>query len=421
MEEDKISLAERIGTWFKLVDLNFHGIYPWIFLAPYVLWLGLRFTLERDRWRSSLPAHLLGCAVFAAASHTFASHAGWNRRVIVTYKAERKESLDETGRPATNIIRTNEFKIVSDGPLPQLSHLPPEIGDSLENMERSMKSGGPEALGSPVKHDSLFWTRGASRNLSELLNVLAYASLVGIAQAVHFHRRSRERERRAAALEAQLTEARLNALQAQLHPHFLFNALNAISTLLRRDTRAAQDALASFSDLLRLALSQSTQPEVALSEDLRFLRRYVEIQATRLGDRLRFEEVVPEETLRCLVPALLLQPLVENAIRHGIEPAPDPGAVRVVVEPRGTRLVLTVEDTGVGFSAATRDQDNPGIGIGLENLRARLKSLYGTEGSIDVGPRPGGGVRVRVEIPLRKMDAVEAPSSSAPENRPMCP
>lgn len=245
-----------------------------------------------------------------------------------------------------------------------------------------------------------------SQTMSILFYVFGYAAIAGFAQTVHFHRRAREREGREAALEAQLTKARLNALQAQLHPHFLFNALNAISTLLRRDPRAAQDALASFSELLRLALCQSTQPEVTLREDLEFLRRYVEIQQTRLGDRLHFEEVIAPEVLDVLVPALFLQPLVENAIRHGIEPSANPGVVRVIVQPQGERLVVTVQDNGAGLSNKENERSG-GAGIGLLNLRSRLESLYGDRQKIDFGPQPEGGVTVRVELPLQQADRAE--------------
>jgi sensor histidine kinase YesM len=235
----------------------------------------------------------------------------------------------------------------------------------------------------------------------DLLSLFVYASLVGLVHTVQLHRESKERERRAEALEAQLTAARLSALQAQLHPHFLFNALNAISTLLVRDVRAARDALASFSELLRLALSQSTQAEVTLHEDLEFLRRYVQLQQTRLGDRLRFEEVIPSETLDCLVPALLLQPLVENAIRHGIEPSLHPGLVRVVIQPQASRLKVTVEDNGTGLSSGQRG-DSEGTGIGLKNLKARLETLYGLEQGLEFNCRHQGGAVVTVAIPLRR-------------------
>jgi hypothetical protein len=422
-EAARNSLTDRIALWFRLVNLNFHGMYPWILLAPYVLWLGLHFTLERSRWRTAFPAHLAGCILFTVASRELAAHGGWNRRVIIAYRTEQRASLNGGGKSPESIVRTNLFSFISDGTLPSLAALPPDITKSPPEIVQSVKirgNGASPVFGGPdgmSKETSIFWTQAVEKGFSDLLNVLAYGSLAGIAQAVYFYRHSRERERRAAALEAQLTEARLSTLQAQLHPHFLFNALNAISTLLRRDTRAAQDALAAFSDLLRMALSQSTQQEVPLGEDLRFLRRYVEIQTTRLGDRLRYEEFVPENTLDCFVPALLLQPLVENAIRHGIEPSPNPGTVRVVVEPNGQRLLLTVEDTGVGFPTGSHSETNEGIGIGLDNLRARLRSLYGANQRLAIAPRAEGGVAVHVEIPLRRGVSSEL-ASNAGENNP---
>jgi sensor histidine kinase YesM len=205
---------------------------------------------------------------------------------------------------------------------------------------------------------------------------------------------------RAAALEHQLIKARLNTLQTQLHPHFLFNALNAISTLMRRDPRAAHDTLMSFSELLRMALGHSSRLEVPLSEDLAFLRRYVEIQQLRLGDRFHFEELIPTEFLEVLVPTLLLQPLVENAIQHGIDPSPGPGTVRVIVEAAGEKLRVIVEDNGVGLSSE-EGRRTKGTGIGLGNLRQRLESLYGSSHRFEYGLRETGGVVVRVEIPLR--------------------
>ena len=204
----------------------------------------------------------------------------------------------------------------------------------------------------------------------------------------------------------------MHALQAQLQPHFLFNALNAVATLLRRDARAAQEALTSFSELLRLALSQSDRQEVPLSEDLRFLERYVEIQQTRLGDRFRFEQSVEPAALDCLVPALLLQPLVENALRHGIEPSPRRGTVRVAVTRQSERLMLRVEDDGVGL------MENKGqlqTGIGLSNLRARLEALYGNRQKVEMISRPEGGVAVQVEIPLREAASDNGSSRTQPE------
>ena len=405
------SLAERIGNWLKLVDLNFHGIYPWILLAPYVAWLGGRFLLVRAQWRVSLPAHLAGCILFVAASHALASYNDWGRQIVIAYSSVTRAATDEKPNSLGNAGQTNELLI---GPNTSWTRVAGSGGSvrSAGSPLPPLPAGGvgwatPDEPG--LRH-IFFWRQRVSQTISILFYVSGYAAIAGVAHTVYFYRRSREREGREAALQAQLTKARLNALQAQLHPHFLFNALNAISTLLRRDPRAAQDALASFSELLRLALCQSTQPEVTLREDLEFLRRYVEIQQTRLGDRLQFEEVIAPDVLDALVPALFLQPLVENAIRHGIEPSANQGVVRVIVQPLGGRLLVTVEDNGAGLSNKENERGG-GAGIGLQNLRSRLQSLYGAGQKINFGPQAEGGVTVRVEIPLRHAEQAEAASA----------
>jgi two-component sensor histidine kinase len=408
------TLLERVGNWLKLADLNFRRVYPWVLLAPYVAWLGARFLLERGRWRASIPAHLLGCVLFALACHALGEYADWWRPVFVSVSTIEKTNL--TGRfgqtnPLTTI--TNFTVLTNNSPQGAITGGGGGGFGRMSGGDGRFQGGAGAGVifpdGMRVDRKVIFQQRFLPNPL-DLLDLFVYASLVGLVQTVHFHGRAREREKRAVALEAQLTKARLDALQAQLHPHFLFNALNAISTLLRSDTRAAQDALASFSELLRLALCHSTHPEVTLREDLEFLTRYLEIQQTRLGDRLRFEQVVAPEVMDCLVPALLLQPLVENAIRHGIEPSPNPGLVRVVVRPQAERLVLTVEDNGAGLSNKDHER-REGAGIGLQNLRSRLETLYGAAQKIAFGPRPEGGVTVTVEIPLRHAPPPQAPNT----------
>ena len=264
--------------------------------------------------------------------------------------------------------------------------------------------------------------------LSMLLDLLAYSAVVGLAHSVHFYQRFREREHQALLLESSLAQARLNALRAQLQPHFLFNSLNAIAALLRRDAALAEATLLSLSDLLRLALSQSARQEVSLREEMNLVRRYLEIQQTRFGEKLRVEQDIEPAALDCLVPTLLLQPLVENAIRHGIEPADHPGLVRLTARRHDGRLVLGVEDNGVGLPngsiappsnslgparlpAATGGTlataaGGPGTGIGLANLRARLETLYGGRYSFELGPGRDGGVAIHIEIPWEpRMDA----------------
>ena len=274
--------------------------------------------------------------------------------------------------------------------------------------------------------------------LPRVLDIVAYMAIVGLAHSVHFYRRFREREHRAVYLESNLANARLDALRAQLQPHFLFNSLNAIVALLRRDPRLAEATLMSLSDLLRLALSQSEKQEISLREEMEFVQRYLEIQQTRFGDKLRVEEDIESAALDCLVPSLLLQPLVENAIRHGIEPAENAGTVRLTAHRRNGQLALTVEDDGVGLPkpvielppamvtdaalnghpqtlAPTRTPSangGAGTGIGLANLRSRLEVLYGAQQKLELSPRPKGGVIVKVEIPWRTTAPVE--SSGAP-------
>ena len=234
-------------------------------------------------------------------------------------------------------------------------------------------------------------------------------------------------------LESSLAQARLNTLKAQLQPHFLFNSLNAIIALLRRDPRLAETTLVALSELLRLALHQSRRQEGSLREELEFVQRYLEIQQTRFGGKLRVEQAIEPEALDCLAPTLVLQPLVENAVRHGIEPADKPGTVRVSAAREEWKLVLTVEDDGAGLPTDSAGSGGPrspaeiqsrspasapdstagvvlaraGTGIGLANLRARLQALYGARQKLELTPRPTGGVIVRVEIPWHPRAASE--------------
>lgn len=242
---------------------------------------------------------------------------------------------------------------------------------------------------------------------STILDLLAYGAVTALVHSVFFHRRLRERERRALILESNLANARLHALTAQLQPHFLFNSLNAVTALLRRDPRLAESTLVSLSELLRLSLSQSEKQLGTLREELEFVERYLEIQQIRFQDKLRVEQCIEPQALECLVPTLGLQPLVENAIRHGIEPSETGGVVRVAASHHDGRLVLTVEDNGVGLpnelpggnGAPESPKSQRSTGIGLANLRNRLQALYGSAHTLELLPRVGGGAIVRVAIP----------------------
>ena len=237
-----------------------------------------------------------------------------------------------------------------------------------------------------------------------VLDIMTYCAVVGGWYVLEFARRMREREvtalqleARAASLETQMVEARLSTLRMELNPHFLFNALNGISGLVRRgDGSVAVETIARLGDLLRAALEPKQAHEVLLERELDFLELYLAIERARFPDRLRVEIDVAPEALGELVPAFILQPVVENAVRHGIAPFTAPGTIRITAAVRDATLVLEVSDTGPGFGAGLRNG-----GIGLKNSRERLAQLYGEAGGLRTENPPGGGAVVTVTIPLR--------------------
>jgi two-component system LytT family sensor kinase len=240
---------------------------------------------------------------------------------------------------------------------------------------------------------------------------LSYWVLVGVHEAWHNYQRFKQGELRATQLEARLAQAQLEVLKGQLHPHFLFNTLHAISTLIHRDADAADEMLAQLSDLLRMTLANIGVQEVPLQQELEFLQRYLDIQQMRFQDRLRVVVDVPADTLDVRVPNQVLQPLVENAIRHGVDAQRGEGLVEIRARTEGQILHLTVRDDGPGIRTdAVNGTPQKGRGIGLSNTRARLRELYGSASMLGLANHPGGGAVVSLTIPLRR-DA--APARSA--------
>jgi two-component system, LytTR family, sensor kinase len=227
-------------------------------------------------------------------------------------------------------------------------------------------------------------------------NVLVYWVMVGFWNGLSYYRKFRERELRAAELEKRLAEARLHALQMQINPHFLFNTLNAIAALMHKDVEAADRALVRLSELLRLALDSAESQEVPLRRELEFLTRYLEIEQTRFGDRLQVRMEIAPDTLEALVPNLVLQPLVENAIRHGIQPHARPGQIVLQAGRDGDRLRLRVEDSGDGVGSAPPARE----GVGLSNTRARLRLLYGEAQRLSLRSSARGGLEAEIECPF---------------------
>jgi LytS/YehU family sensor histidine kinase len=232
-------------------------------------------------------------------------------------------------------------------------------------------------------------------------DLLLYLLIVAAAQSAAHAWESRQRAIAAATYQRQLAEARLHVLSAQLQPHFLFNALHAISALIWEDPARADRLLARLSEMLRLTLRSSARVETTLSEELALLRRYAEIQEARYGDRLSVLFDVPSEVGEALVPRLILQPLVENAIRHGITRRITPGRVEVRAWRDEGRLHLTVRDDGVGLRRDAPVQE----GVGLSITRARLRQLYGAEQRFALDSVPEGGALCTLSFPLRLAEA----------------
>lgn len=227
---------------------------------------------------------------------------------------------------------------------------------------------------------------------------LTYWMIIGLSHGIDYYRKYRERELRALQLEARLAHAQLDALKMQLHPHFLFNTLNSISVLMSDDVVAARRMLNRMSDLLRTSLENVGKHEISLSEELDFLKNYLEIEQTRFQDRLEVRMEIEPGVLDARVPNLILQPLVENAIRHGVAPRAQKGLIEISAAREDGMVRLRVRDNGPGLSIPT-EKLTPGIG--LSNTQARLKQLYGVEHRFEIKDANGGGLEVDIVIPFR--------------------
>ena len=241
---------------------------------------------------------------------------------------------------------------------------------------------------------------------SFITDLIVYFGACGVIYALETRGRLRIQEMTAARLEAQLARSQLEALRVQLHPHFLFNTLNAISMMARKgETDGAVRMLAGLSDLLRLALASVGKPEVPLRLELDFLERYLALQQIRFSDRLQVRMHISPEALDARVPSLVLQPLAENAVRHGLSPRDEGGLLEIGAERDGADLVLSVRDTGVGLAPESERRTG---GVGLQNVRARLAVLYPNAHTFTLENHPGGGTLALVCIPFHKEALIDA-------------
>ena len=309
----------------------------WAPLTPAIVWVARRFSLVGERWKRNLLIHL-PAFLFISAVHSAA--ATW---VTLTIKP-------------------------------------------FDNMGTS-----PQA----------FWPRFLGRLQGSLgSDLLIYGGVVGICYALDYYRKYRERELLATRLEAQLAQAQLDALRMQLHPHFLFNTLNSIVGLVRdQKNQAAVSMLVGLSDLLRHTLDHSARQEVELREELNFIKLYLSIQEMRFSDRLQIEFNIDPSSAKAMVPNLILQPLTENALRHGIGRSADSGVLGINSAVEDGQLRLTVYDNGAGLPDDWQMKGS--AGIGLANTAARLQQLYDDNHQFDIRNRDGGGVEVVIVMPFR--------------------
>jgi two-component system, LytTR family, sensor kinase len=247
-----------------------------------------------------------------------------------------------------------------------------------------------------------------SRNFAN--ESMAFWAVIGVVHALEYNRRYREREVAAADLRARLSQAQLDALRAQIHPHFLFNTLHSISTLMHRDVAAADTMLTRLSDLLRLTMKHRSDNEITLREELALVDNYIEIMRVRFGDRVTITRNVEREALDVFVPQFILQPLVENAFDHGIARTPGASSIAINAVRSNGHLELSVSDDGRGTSDSTTDGNKNGIG--LTNTRLRLEQLYGSAQSMSLERLADRGTRVAIAVPWRMAAVAETRQTS---------
>ncbi|HEX4567639.1 MAG TPA: histidine kinase [Vicinamibacterales bacterium] len=245
------------------------------------------------------------------------------------------------------------------------------------------------------------WAQFLQRRLFDQLDwsLMVYAVSVGVSHAIAFYHESQQRKLASAQLEARLMEARLKTLEAELHPHFLFNTLHAISTLVHRDPESADRMISRLSDLLRITFDRSGEAKVSLKEEIDFLQKYLDIEQMRFQDRLTVSVRIDPDALDGEVPRMILQPIAENAVKHGIAGRKGGDRILITAGRAGDRLWMQVHDNGGGLQVRTLRALR--TGVGLSNTRARLDCLYGRHYRLEFSDTHGG-LAVLIEIPFQR-------------------
>jgi two-component system, LytTR family, sensor kinase len=323
-------------SWTSVFSQVYSYWLVWVLFLPLIVWLSLRYPLQRSKMLPQLGIHIVAC---------------------------------------TLILVLNQIACRTFLPL-----VPPAMGH-----ETPQRAGTNPLSAVRVVPD-----------------IIVYLVTMGTCVVFRSFRDSRERERHAMELEARLAQAKLQALRMQVNPHFLFNTLNAISTLIHTNPQIADDMVADLSELFRISLESSDDQEIPLSQELGLLERYLAIEQRRFGERLQVQQSITPELLNAAVPTLILQPIVENAIRHGIAPYKNVGKIAILGRQIGNQMILSVSDNGkMPVDYPSEEAKSSRHGIGLSNTQARLQQLYGEERLLTVHQGELGGWKVEMRIPIR--------------------
>ena len=333
------------------IGLAFQQMYLWALLTPLIFWLAGRFSVEQSNtWVKILILIAIG--------------------IVIAFSVDLLNST---------LVRN--FATGTEGG----SHGARGFG----------RSGGPGAGG----------TFSVLRGPMILNHFIIYWGVLSAGFARDYFLRFRAHELETARLQAetaqlqtQLAEARLTALNAQLNPHFLFNTLHAVSSLVERDPRGVRRMIARLSELLRYTLDGGAEHEVVLAQEIAFLERYLEIMQIRFQGQLEIDVQIGDDARDALVPNLILQPLVENAVKHGVDKVSGTGKIRIVGRREVDRLVLSVSDNGPGPQKIAKLDE---AGVGLANIRQRLEQLYGSAQSLTLAESPSGGTVAQIVMPFR--------------------
>ena len=350
-------VTTRDDPWSIHLEPSIRVWLPWAVFTPLLFHLVAWLPIDRRHWKIAIPVHVLSCALVITASQW------WKMNF----------------RPPPG------FPVMMPGrrfsqPPSQPQGQPPDV--AMRDPRRTP--------GGPVRVRRMFFDMFGFMSFE----LPIYLMILMGAHAVLFYRREQERA-------ASLARARLDALRMQLQPHFLFNTLNTIGGLVYEDPKKADAILTALSDLLRMSLETSREMEMPLSREMEFVERYLEIMHARFEQRVRFQIEVDADVRDALVPPMLLQPIVENAVEHGLQPKPEGGVVAVNASRQAGRLCLEVRDDGVGLSATNATIE----GVGLQNTRARLRELYGDDATLNLRNDSGTVVEIKIPFRLEKCDA----------------